>query len=131
MLVVPGDQPLELAPLVDLAAQAPRGGSVRGLRAPGGLALRVVDQALLDVEHRDVARIGRPLAVVRVDLARRPVVVIEDVEQDVVVGVDHAGRDDRLGVDDRRADRAGLIRARRAGGHAGDRRALDEDLALE
>src|SRR5205823_3179791 len=55
------DEALELAPLVDLTAQAARARAVRRLGAPCRLALRVVDQALLDVEHRLVLRLGRPL----------------------------------------------------------------------
>ena len=67
-----GDHALELAPLVDLAAQAASRRAVRRLRAPRGLALRVVDDALLDVEHRHVLQLGRPLIVILIDLRRSP-----------------------------------------------------------
>ena len=41
-------------------------------------------------------------------LARRPVGLVEDVEQDVVVRVDEAREDDAVGLDDRRVGRRGI-----------------------
>ncbi len=125
------DEPFELAPLVDLASQTSGRASIRRVRAPRGLSLRVVREALLHVEHRGVLRIGRPLIVVRVDLRRKPIIAVEDVEQDVVVRVDQPGRDDAVRLHDRRAHGAGIAIARRARAHARDRVADDEHLTDE
>jgi len=64
--------------------------------------------------------------VIGVERHRRPIVLIEKIEQDVIVRIDHAGCDHTLGVDHGRADR---VRESRAHGHGidtGDRVAFDQ-----